>query len=179
MLAWRRKQLWRSRSHRCSEATSNLFWQRRSIAVMVRSMRTGDRGQAWWTRFPFVVRHAGASLHPSSIVIADLCAACLLSTCFAASIRSPDGTHLLLQTDAHELEMYRLVTRGDKHNLDRVLTVCAPSPLLDVTWYPFAAYDQPATWCFVFSARDIPIRLVDAYSGRVSALVPFRLRTAL
>ncbi|PWN40674.1 hypothetical protein IE81DRAFT_214535 [Ceraceosorus guamensis] len=87
---------------------------------------------------------------------------------------APDGTHVLAQCDNHEIQLYKLDTKDDEHRLIFVLTVPAPSPLLDVVWYPFASFDHPATWCFAFSARDVPIRLVDAYSGRTRAAYPIQ-----
>jgi telomerase Cajal body protein 1 len=43
-----------------------------------------------------------------------------------------------------------------------------PSPILDFAWYPQATVQNPASFCFVASVRDTPVRLVDAGDGRVS-----------
>jgi telomerase Cajal body protein 1 len=52
-----------------------------------------------------------------------------------------------------------------------------PSPTLDFLWYPTASYHDPASYCFVASVRECPVKLLDASSGRVSRRVPFRNRT--
>jgi hypothetical protein len=43
-----------------------------------------------------------------------------------------------------------------------------PSPVLDYVWYPSASADNPATYCFVASVRECPVKLLDASTGRVS-----------
>ncbi|KAI0683292.1 WD40-repeat-containing domain protein [Cytidiella melzeri] len=44
-----------------------------------------------------------------------------------------------------------------------------PSPILDFTWYPFATPTNPATFCFLTSVRECPVKLLDAASGRLRA----------
>lgn len=97
--------------------------------------------------------------------------------------RSPDGTHLLAQSDDHHIDIFvyqaDVVKDGGSGSastessagpgLTHVFSLRAPSTLLAAEWYPFAQYGVPATWCFVFSARDVPTRLVDAYSGQTRA----------
>lgn len=98
------------------------------------------------------------------------------------SHRSPDGTHLLAQTEAHQLDLFCLIDEASQEDLKaatscelhenllaHVFRIHAPSPLLDWTWYPFARHDDPASWCFAFSARDVPIRLIDGYTGATRA----------
>lgn len=93
---------------------------------------------------------------------------------------SPEGTHLLAQTDDHALDLFQLLDGGDESTngfsaskgsppLRHVFRVTAPTTLLDWTWYPFARLGDPATFCFVFSARDVPVRLIDAASGATRA----------
>ena len=56
----------------------------------------------------------------------------------------------------------------------------APSPIVEVAWYPYASStaaqdgsvgsqseSESATWMFLVSCRDLPIRLVDANIGKV------------
>jgi hypothetical protein len=43
-----------------------------------------------------------------------------------------------------------------------------PTPITSAAWYPSASRNNPATYCFVLGTRDRPIRLIDAYDGRVS-----------
>ncbi|PWN98563.1 hypothetical protein FA09DRAFT_329616 [Tilletiopsis washingtonensis] len=95
---------------------------------------------------------------------------------------SPDGSHVLLQRESHILDLCALVasdpgaasgsTAASRLCLKHVLSVSSPSPLLSYVWYPFASHAQPATWCFAFGARDVPVRLVDAYAGKTRASYP-------
>lgn len=89
---------------------------------------------------------------------------------------SPDGSHLLAQTEGHELDLFRLessarVASGPSckpppaSTLTHVLRIKAPTPLLSWDWYTFARANEPSTWCFALSARDVPIRLIDAATG--------------
>ena len=84
--------------------------------------------------------------------------------------RSPDGTHILAQSDDHFVDMFKLHSIDSTYELIKVFSIRAPTTLLTVEWYPFARYDDAASWCFAISARDVPTRLVDAYQGRVSWL---------
>lgn len=79
--------------------------------------------------------------------------------------RSPDGTHMLAQSDDHHVDVFQLVGNDE---LVRLYSLRAPTTLLAMEWYPYARHDDPASWCFVMSARDVPTRLVDAYQGKVS-----------
>ncbi|PPR01819.1 hypothetical protein CVT24_001683 [Panaeolus cyanescens] len=44
-----------------------------------------------------------------------------------------------------------------------------PSPILDFLWYPTASPYDPATFCFVASVRECPVKLLDATDGRLRA----------
>jgi hypothetical protein len=90
---------------------------------------------------------------------------------FSPPLRSPDGSHLLAQTDDHHVDVFQLKMHEDKYELIKVYSLRAPTTLLAIEWYPFARYDDAVSWCFVMSARDIPTRLIDAYQGVVSAPV--------
>lgn len=82
---------------------------------------------------------------------------------------SPDGTHLLAQSEAHELDLFILYQSKSSFKLHHKLRVTAPTPLLSWSWYTFAQAHEPSGWCFAMSARDVPIRLVDASSGATRA----------
>lgn len=56
-------------------------------------------------------------------------------------------------------------------NLSFTRPLPQPSPILDFAWYPLATVQDPASFCFVASVRDTPVRLVDAGDGRVSASI--------
>ncbi|KAI0087525.1 WD40-repeat-containing domain protein, partial [Irpex rosettiformis] len=44
-----------------------------------------------------------------------------------------------------------------------------PSPILDFAWYPFASSANPASFCFLTSVRECPVKLLDALDGRLRA----------
>ncbi|KAF8878226.1 WD40-repeat-containing domain protein [Infundibulicybe gibba] len=44
-----------------------------------------------------------------------------------------------------------------------------PSPILDFIWYPTATASNPATFCYVASVRECPVKLLDASDGRLRA----------
>ncbi|OBZ74690.1 Telomerase Cajal body protein 1 [Grifola frondosa] len=44
-----------------------------------------------------------------------------------------------------------------------------PSPVLDFTWFPSATPRDPASFCFVASVRECPVKLLDASDGRLRA----------
>lgn len=78
---------------------------------------------------------------------------------------SPEGTHLLAQTDSHDLDLFEYVNERFDHRL----RITAPTPLLDWTWYPFARHSDPSSFCFALSARNVPVRLVDGKTGATRA----------
>ncbi|KAK2462640.1 hypothetical protein APHAL10511_005373 [Amanita phalloides] len=47
-----------------------------------------------------------------------------------------------------------------------------PSPILDLLWYPTATRHDPASYCFVASVRECPVKLLDASTGRLRASYP-------
>lgn len=92
-----------------------------------------------------------------------------LEQCFWRKIVwSPDGTHLLAQSDDHHIDMFQLYQDEPAYKLTKLFSIRAPTTVLAFEWYPFAQYQDAATWCFALSARHVPIRLIDAYQGRVS-----------
>ena len=48
---------------------------------------------------------------------------------------------------------------------------CQPAPILDFVWYPTATPLDPASFCFVASVRECPVKLLDASDGRVRFLI--------
>lgn len=42
------------------------------------------------------------------------------------------------------------------------------APIVDFAWYPTATRRDPASFCFVASVRECPVKLIDASDGRVS-----------
>ena len=59
-------------------------------------------------------------------------------------------------------------------SLPRALTQSAP--VLDYAWYPAASIQNAASFCFVASVRECPVKLLDASDGRVSNRTPTRGR---
>ena len=41
------------------------------------------------------------------------------------------------------------------------------APVLDFIWYPTATPRDPASFCFVASVRECPVKLLDGTDGRV------------
>jgi hypothetical protein len=52
---------------------------------------------------------------------------------------------------------------------------CQPAPILDFIWYPTATPLDPASFCFVASVRECPVKLLDALDGRVRFLISYLL----
>ncbi|KAK7433912.1 hypothetical protein VKT23_020487 [Stygiomarasmius scandens] len=52
------------------------------------------------------------------------------------------------------------------------LVLTQPSPIVDFIWYPTATPRDPASFCFVGSVRDCPVKLLDARDGRLRASYP-------
>ena len=48
-----------------------------------------------------------------------------------------------------------------------------PAPILDFIWYPTATPFDPASFCFVASVRECPVKLLDASDGRVRFLISY------
>ncbi|KAG5650209.1 hypothetical protein H0H81_000310 [Sphagnurus paluster] len=44
-----------------------------------------------------------------------------------------------------------------------------PSPILDFLWFPTASIMDPASFCFMASVRECPVKLLDATDGRLRA----------
>lgn len=77
---------------------------------------------------------------------------------------SPDRSLILAQTDSHALYIYEVSKTFTLRNVFK-----SPSPILDVVWYQLAAGSGGYEWCFAVSARDVPVRLVNATSGKTLA----------
>lgn len=111
---------------------------------------------------------------------------------------SPDASLILAQSESHRVSIIRL---NDDQSLDGTeprlslelkRLFKAPSPLLDVVWYPIPAYglkeasckdqaqsqvdveeqsspEYTTSWCYAQSSRDMPIKLVDSTDGSIKA----------
>ncbi|KAI6102781.1 hypothetical protein F5141DRAFT_1008256 [Pisolithus sp. B1] len=56
--------------------------------------------------------------------------------------------------------------------LNHALTLRQPSPIVDFLWYPRASRHSPATYCFIASVRECPVKLLDGNDGRLRASYP-------
>ncbi|KAI0067581.1 WD40 repeat-like protein [Artomyces pyxidatus] len=104
---------------------------------------------------------------------------------FARSARwCPDGSLALAQCENRTLQYLDLMyafhsqRRLDFHTvvspasgapLPSNRTIAQAAPILDFIWYPRATPHDPASFCFVTSVRDTPVRLMDASDGRLRA----------
>ncbi|KAJ7266406.1 WD40-repeat-containing domain protein [Mycena haematopus] len=96
---------------------------------------------------------------------------------FARSAKwCPDGSVALVQCEHREFRILASKTATNSNldpNTDVLLrTLSQSAPILDYTWYPTASSATPASFCFVASVREAPIKLLDASDGRLRASYP-------
>lgn len=63
------------------------------------------------------------------------------------------------------LSSARFISKGDIKSGKAWFPQAAP--VLDFAWYPAATPNDPASYCFVTSVRECPVKLLDASDGRV------------
>ncbi|KAF9459530.1 WD40-repeat-containing domain protein [Collybia nuda] len=88
----------------------------------------------------------------------------------------PDGSVFLSQCENRTFQMFNTPptqAQKDPHEPDRdyspICTFHQPSPILDFIWYPAATPLDPASFCFIASVRECPVKLLDAADGRLRA----------
>ncbi|KAJ3521072.1 hypothetical protein NM688_g9070 [Phlebia brevispora] len=87
----------------------------------------------------------------------------------------PDGSTALAQCENASLEYIdfpheALSPAPDISSLaHRSTSFPQPAPILDFVWYPRATCTDPASFCFVASVRECPVKLLDAADGRLRA----------
>ncbi|EJD01202.1 WD40 repeat-like protein [Fomitiporia mediterranea MF3/22] len=86
----------------------------------------------------------------------------------------PDGTRALGQCEDRSLQMLQPPTEVVESTMQSLpLHVNSvfrqPSPILDFAWYPGANASNPASYCFLASVRECPVKLLDAADGRLRA----------
>ncbi|KAJ6480378.1 WD40-repeat-containing domain protein [Mycena sanguinolenta] len=92
----------------------------------------------------------------------------------------PDGSVALVQCEHREFRIFapkvsapqnevtgELNLNPNTGDLSRILPQSAP--ILDYIWYPTASPATPASFCFVASVRETPVKLLDASDGRLRA----------
>lgn len=55
------------------------------------------------------------------------------------------------------------------YTLSQARSFIQGSPVYDTAWYPFATPTESASYCFLASIRDTPVKLIDAGDGRIRA----------
>ena len=82
---------------------------------------------------------------------------------FARTARwSPDGSVFLAQSENRSLQLFNSTST----------LFPQPAPILDFLWYPAATPHDPASFCFLSSVRECPVKLIDASDGRVCLFLP-------
>ncbi|KAH8092214.1 WD40-repeat-containing domain protein [Cristinia sonorae] len=87
----------------------------------------------------------------------------------------PDGSSALAQTESGYLQFLNLyelldVTLATTDGLAPQMPRRQQSgPTVDFAWYPSATRRNPASFCFVTSVRECPVKLLDASDGRLRA----------
>lgn len=84
-----------------------------------------------------------------------------------------DGSSALLQCENRSFQLVH-PSPGERGNitLNHTRTLCQPSPIVDFLWYPCASRHNPATYCFIASVRECPVKLLDGNDGRLRASYP-------
>lgn len=84
-----------------------------------------------------------------------------------------DGSSALLQCENRSFQIIQ-TSPGEQgcFALSHALTLRQPSPIVDFLWYPSALRRNPATYCFVASVRECPVKLLDGNDGRLRASYP-------
>ncbi|KAJ8073453.1 hypothetical protein PM082_011729 [Marasmius tenuissimus] len=90
----------------------------------------------------------------------------------------PDGSTVLTQREDRSYRMVHFpslddsLPAGAQSSPPQSLTLQQPAPIVDFLWYPTASPKDPASFCFVSSVRDSPVKLLDASNGRLRASYP-------
>ena len=88
---------------------------------------------------------------------------------------SPDGLCILTNSEDNILRLFELTSTGASgsssssnasHNLSLALAVNGGESRYDCAWFPTMRSDKPETCCFATTARDQPVVLHDAFTGK-------------
>ncbi|KAI0659486.1 WD40-repeat-containing domain protein [Cubamyces menziesii] len=88
---------------------------------------------------------------------------------------SPDGSTALAQCEDRTFRFLQLPEELLGITVDTTLSSSLPrsltqsAPILDYAWYPCASARDRASFCFVASVRECPVKLLDASDGRLRA----------
>ncbi|PVF91744.1 WD40 repeat-like protein [Serendipita vermifera] len=100
-------------------------------------------------------------------------------SCCRAAKWSSDGSTILTMNEDRRIGIYRTDYEDQANTsnesiqqkaLQHVCSFRQGSPIYDILWYPWAtSSSNPATYCFLASLRDAPVKLLDANDGRLRA----------
>lgn len=89
---------------------------------------------------------------------------------------TPDGSVFMAHCENRTLQLFNAHTNTSLSTPNNpTLTLPQPSPILDFTWFPSASPNDPASYCFLASVRECPVKLLDASDGRDSCARRIRL----
>ncbi|KAF9447780.1 WD40 repeat-like protein [Macrolepiota fuliginosa MF-IS2] len=89
---------------------------------------------------------------------------------FARSAKwTPDGSVFMAQCEDRTLQLFNPPQTSGPNPTRPDLVLRQPAPVLDFTWYPTASPNDPASFCFLTSVRESPVKLFDASDGRLRA----------
>ncbi|VDC05093.1 unnamed protein product [Peniophora sp. CBMAI 1063] len=80
---------------------------------------------------------------------------------------SPDGSTALAHCEDRTFQYLNIQGYTQNASLKPILRQA--ESIVDFAWYPRATQQDPATFCFVASVREAPVRLLDAATGRLRA----------
>ncbi|KAJ6483554.1 hypothetical protein C8R47DRAFT_1132560 [Mycena vitilis] len=84
-----------------------------------------------------------------------------------------DGSVALVQCEHREFRILASKSfEGDPGGEPLMRRLPQPAPILEYAWYPTASSADPASFCFVASVRETPVKLLDASDGRLRASYP-------
>ncbi|KZV68763.1 hypothetical protein PENSPDRAFT_507463 [Peniophora sp. CONT] len=108
------------------------------------------------------------SREPSLAAHADLIPNTTFPRNFARTAKwSPDGSTALAHCEDRTFQYLNI--QGITQSVASMPVLQQAESIVDYAWYPRATQQDPATFCFVTSVRESPVRLLDAATGRLRA----------
>ncbi|KAJ7171274.1 WD40-repeat-containing domain protein [Mycena filopes] len=133
-----------------------------------------------WSTYEWVPPEFNLSAPPKSDERWAIPSSAALPGNFARSAKwCPDGSVALVQCEHREFRIFASTKSGAESQVPSSSAVDSTDPLvrvlpqsaaiLDYVWYPTASPANPASFCFVASIRETPVKLLDASDGRLRA----------
>ncbi|KAF9510475.1 hypothetical protein BS47DRAFT_1319637 [Hydnum rufescens UP504] len=82
---------------------------------------------------------------------------------------APDGACALTVSEYRTFRIHSLLREGNNYSLSPQIPLAQASSILDALWFPTASMKDPASFCFMASVRESPVKLLDASNGRLRA----------